>query len=411
VLNRVGTFFINIIEETSYRDYALKVESMNLPKGWEEKELGDVCELVMGQSPPSNTYNEQKKGLPFFQGKAEFGEIYPSPIKWCSEPVKIAQPRDTLMSVRAPVGAVNLSNIECCIGRGLAAIRPGNKMDYKFLYYFLKKNEAYISSLGQGSTFTAIGKNILAKIRIDIPPLPAQRKIVAILEKAEAIKQKRQQIIEHSNKVAQSVFLEMFGDRGRNPNKWALKPIKDYVERTETRDPKLSPEKSFLYVDIASVDNKVKLIIEPKELLGIEAPSRARKVIREGDILVSTVRPNLNAVAIVPRELDNQICSTGFCVLRCKNSLERKYLFELTKSAYFVNHLVAKATGASYPAVSDSIIQNTPIPIPPIELQRKFAGLSEKIAHATLMQAQSEKFSEELFNSLMQKAFTGELIT
>ena len=97
----------------------------SVPEKWKVVELGDqsITELIMGQSLPSLTYNEKGEGLPFFQGKIEFGEIYPTPIAYCSDPIKIAEPNDILFSVRAPVGEVNIAPFRCCIGRGLSAIR------------------------------------------------------------------------------------------------------------------------------------------------------------------------------------------------------------------------------------------------------------------------------------------------
>lgn len=100
--------------------------------------LSDVAELVMGQSPPSESYNESGEGLPFYQGKTDFGATYPTPRIYCCDPKKIAEPGDILMSVRAPVGATNLSNSKACIGRGIAAIRA-HGIDRDFLYFYLKK--------------------------------------------------------------------------------------------------------------------------------------------------------------------------------------------------------------------------------------------------------------------------------
>ena len=95
-----------------------------LPEGWIIKKLDDACNIIMGQSPPGNTYNKDKSGLPFFQGKAEFGVRYPTVVKWCSKPKKVAYKNDVLISVRAPVGPTNIASSDCCIGRGLAVIRP-----------------------------------------------------------------------------------------------------------------------------------------------------------------------------------------------------------------------------------------------------------------------------------------------
>ena len=110
---------------TNKRNDAL-IMNTGLPKGWKIVKLGDLCDIVMGQSPPSSTYNSDGIGLPFFQGKAEFTELYPLTKKWCSEPKKIAELNDILLSVRAPVGDTNIANQKCCIGRGLAAIRYEN---------------------------------------------------------------------------------------------------------------------------------------------------------------------------------------------------------------------------------------------------------------------------------------------
>ncbi len=143
------------------------------------KRLGDYCNIILGQSPPSNTYNSKGIGLPFFQGKAEFGDLHPIAIKWCSLPGKIALPNDILISVRAPVGSTNIADQKCCIGRGLAAIRHKN---YKYIYYFLKSIENKINELGTGTTFKAITGNTLKDILIPIPPDHEQHLIVEKIE-------------------------------------------------------------------------------------------------------------------------------------------------------------------------------------------------------------------------------------
>jgi type I restriction enzyme, S subunit len=104
--------------------------------GWIQSSLGELCHITMGQSPPSDTYNTEKNGLPFFQGKAEFSDLYPVPQKWCSKPQKEADEGDILISVRAPVGDVNIADQYCCIGRGLAAIKYDKCP--RFIFYFFK---------------------------------------------------------------------------------------------------------------------------------------------------------------------------------------------------------------------------------------------------------------------------------
>src|SRR3989337_815218 len=112
-----------------------------LPKGWVWTRLGEVSEIILGQSPPSSTYNKNGNGLPFYQGKLEFGNIYPTPQKWCTAPKKIAEKEDVLISVRAPVGPTNISPERCCIGRGLAAIRGLGGIETLFILYLMRAFE------------------------------------------------------------------------------------------------------------------------------------------------------------------------------------------------------------------------------------------------------------------------------
>jgi type I restriction enzyme, S subunit len=135
-------------------------------------------------------------------------------------------------------------------------------------------------------------------------------------------------------------------------------------------------ESNFSYIDISSVDNISKKITNASTVMGVNAPSRARQLLQTGDILVSTVRPNLNAVAKVSKEYNGAIASTGFCVLRPKNDvLSSSYLYYWVRSDSFVTDMIKKATGASYPAVSDKIIKGSKIQLPSISAQRKIVEI------------------------------------
>ncbi|MDA0525729.1 restriction endonuclease subunit S [Methanococcoides alaskense] len=148
--------------------------------GWIETELSQMAEIIMGQSPPSSTYNKNGIGLPFFQGKAEFTELHPVVSKWCSKPKKLAETNDILISVRAPVGTTNIANQNCCIGRGLAAIRYS--YCNKYLFYFLRLIEKELDKKGTGTTFKAISGAVLKSEIIPLSPLPEQRAIVSKIE-------------------------------------------------------------------------------------------------------------------------------------------------------------------------------------------------------------------------------------
>lgn len=149
---------------------------------------------------------------------------------------------------------------------------------------------------------------------------------------------------------------------------------------TEKRNPTLKPDDLFQYVDISSIDVITGIITNPQELLGGEAPSRARKVIHEGDIIISTCRPTRGAIAIVPKELDNQICSTGFCVIRAKKGVSIKYLHFILRSAVVKEQFRKFSTGSSYPAILEDDVKKTIIPLPSNAIQVK---VSDKVHKET----------------------------
>jgi len=158
-------------------------------------------------------------------------------------------------------------------------------------------------------------------------------------------------------------------------------PIGRLVSQVLTWNP-LKPgneEDSFEYIDLSAIDQELKRITGARNILCAEAPSRARQLVRADDVLVSTVRPNLNGLAIVPSELDGATASTGFCVLRANREvLEPGYIFHWAKSPGFVANMVSLATGAGYPAVSDRIILDSGIPLPPLSEQRRIAAILDK---------------------------------
>ena len=187
---------------------------------------------------------------------------------------------------------------------------------------------------------------------------------------------------------------------------WAAVAIGDVCEPTEQRDPRSDPAGKFHYVDIAGIDRNRKAIAEYQTMPGADAPSRARKVIRKNDVLVSTVRPNLNAVAMVPAHLDGQIASTGFCVLRPRPAaVEPRYLFYWTVTPSFVSALTALIRGASYPAVSDRDVKEAGIPLPPLAEQRRLVEILDQADRLRRLRAEADTKAERILSALFIKMF------
>lgn len=145
--------------------------------------LKEVCTIIAGQSPASKFYNKIGDGIPFFQGKADFGDLYPIITTYCTSPIRFAEKNDILLSVRAPVGATNLAPCKVCIGRGLTAIRPeSSTLNTTFLLYFFRYFEGLLKSKGTGTTFDSITQDIIKNIEINIPTLAEQQRIVERIE-------------------------------------------------------------------------------------------------------------------------------------------------------------------------------------------------------------------------------------
>ena len=179
--------------------------------------LKDVCLINMGQSPDSDSYNENGEGVPFFQGNAEFGERYPVTRKWCTVPTKMAEPEDILISVRAPIGAMNYAKEECCIGRGLAALTPDKtKVSPEFIFWLLKGKNEELNSKGTGSTFNAIGKKVLEETLVPDIGLETQIEYSEILEKVYSIIRRRKQELQKLDELIKARFVELFGDYRTN---------------------------------------------------------------------------------------------------------------------------------------------------------------------------------------------------
>ena len=185
-----------------------------------------------------------------------------------------------------------------------------------------------------------------------------------------------------------------------------LVPIGDVTVRAISANPAKLTSHTFSYVDLSSVDQNTKEISAPKVMPVQEAPSRARQVISPGDVLVSTVRPNLNGVAKVSPALEGAIASTGFTVLRSKRKLiDSNYLFHWVKSPAFISDMVTKSTGASYPAVSDKIVRESLVPLPIVEEQRRIAAILDKADELRTKRRQAIAHLDALTQSIFHSIF------
>lgn len=176
-------------------------------KDWEKVKLSDVAKIIMGQSPPSSSYNEKGIGMPFYQGNVDFGEKYPKIKKYTDKITKIANENTILMSVRAPVGELNITKIECCIGRGLCSIKINGELNLEYLFYYLKNIMINIKKVEKGSTFKSINRKEIENIEVLLPPLELQNKFATKIEAIQKLKFRKLKSLE---KTENSKIIQKF---------------------------------------------------------------------------------------------------------------------------------------------------------------------------------------------------------
>jgi type I restriction enzyme S subunit len=190
-----------------------------IPEDWEVKKLGEIAQIIMGQSPNSAFINKEGKGMPFLQGNAEFTEKFPVPIYWIEKPLKVAKPKSILMSVRAPVGDLNIADRFYCIGRGLSCISTFESYaKSEFMWHILHFSVKDLINLGQGSTFEAIGSNEIKSHLFPLPPLPEQQLIADVLSQVDEVIEKEIQYKEKLERIKKGLMEDLLTGKVRVNN-------------------------------------------------------------------------------------------------------------------------------------------------------------------------------------------------
>lgn len=381
-----------------------------MKQNWIYKKLGEVCVLTMGQSPTSDSYNKNGDGLPFFQGCSDFGKLHPMIKTYCNAPVKIAEANDVLMSVRAPVGTLNIAVSRCCIGRGLASFRALNGCNM-YLYYYLTYSKEQLQSLSTGSTFKAIGKDTLSNFPIPVPPLADQSRIVAELDLLQSIIDKQKAQLKEYDTLAQSIFYDMFGDPVDNEKGWEMKKLGDICEVTSSKriyqsEWQTSGIPFYRISDFSQlVDNEkfeVELYISQEKY---DELYNNNQVPKEGDILV-TSRGTLGTCYIV-KQNDHFYFQDGMIswLKNIENRIISFFIVFLFRNHSFRSQIDKWQSGTTVAYLSIAMLKKFVIPFPPLSLQQTFAAKIEAIEQQKTRISQSIAEAQKLFDYTMDKYF------
>ena len=419
--------------------------------GWIRTTIDNVAIIILGQSPPSSTYNQEKIGLPFFQGKTDFGLVCPTVRNWCSNPRKLAEKNDILISVRAPVGPTNISKEKCCIGRGLAAIRPCSEINHLWFFYHLRLLENDIATKGTGTTFKAITGAQLKSIVLNIPPLNEQKRILSKIEsifaQIDAIKERLEMLVSQTKSTSGSLSIL---------KKSILKQA--FEGKLVLQDPNDEPAEIFLRViqtnsqitiannDLpmgwirTTLDNVAMIILgqsppsstynqektglpffQGKTDFGLMHPtvrnwcSDPKKIAEKNDILISVRAP------VGPTNISKEKCCIGRGLSAIRPLREVNHLWIFYHLCLLENNIATKGTGTTFKAITGSQLKSIVLNIPPMNEQKRIVAKLESIFDK--IDAKQKKLAEmelqlksipdsvsALKRSILKLAFEGKLV-
>ncbi len=311
----------------------MNVRQAQLPQGWEIKKLGEICSIVNGGTPDTKI-KEFWDGNNLWITPKDMGQLNSVFVDKTDRKItdaglknssaKMLPPNSVVLSSRAPIGHLAINTKPISTNQGCKGIIPSEKINTLFLYHFFKNSVELLNDLGSGTTFKELSGSKLSLVKIPLPPLPEQQHIVAILDEAFAAiakaKANAEQNLQNAKELFESYLQGVFEKKGEG---WEEKTLGDVLAKTETVDPTKKPNEEFIYLDVSSVNKENKEIENTTVLLGKDAPSQARKLVRTNDVIFATVRPTHSRVAIITEEYDGQVCSTGYFVLRTKEFINK----------------------------------------------------------------------------------------
>ncbi len=373
--------------------------------------LKDICRINMGQSPESSSYNENGDGIPFFQGNADFGERYPVTRVWCNAPTKVACAGDILISVRAPIGALNYAKEECCIGRGLAAITPDlSRVSTAFVYWFLKGKNTELNSKGTGSTFKAIGRKVLEETLVPAIDFETQNEYATNLEKVYSIIQMRKQELLKLDDLIKARFVEMFGDPVYNEKGWVTKSLDEIcisiIDCPHSTPSYTSEDTGYMCIRTSIVKRNKILWDEIEYIPEVEYKKRIKKKKPEkGDVIYTREGAILGIAAVIDRDCNVALGQRSMLLSPDGNYCTPEFLSVAMNFESFLASALKGMSGSASPHINVGDIKAFKMILPPIDKQEQFTAFITQVDKSKVVVQKALYEAQLLFDSLMQQYF------
>ena len=379
-----------------------------------EKKIGDVFKVTSGGTPSRKKQDYFKNGtIPWVKTGDLKGKYANKPKEYITElalansSAKIFPKNTVLLAMYgATIGACSILKIAAATNQACGAILPSEKCDHVYLYYYLKSINKELISKGVGGAQPNISGGVIKSTKIPLPPLDQQKKIAAILDAADSYRQKTKALIEKYDELTQSLFLDMFGDPITNPKGWDKVALNELCDFKKTSVKPEEIETGDTYIGLECIEKQTGKILE---IFIVEAGEiKSNKFWFDSNyILYGKLRPYLNKVANPDFE---GVCSTDIIPIRpiLKNTA-KEFIISLLRGSWFVSFADERCSGANLPRISPTEVEKYQTINPPIKLQNQFAERVQAIEAQKAQAIASLAQAEDLFNSLLQRAFKGEL--
>lgn len=375
--------------------------------------LGKLITLMGGGTPSKQNENYWNGNVPWasvkdFKSNLISKTVDSISIEGVNNSATRIVPAGTLLVItRLASGKVAFAGVDMAFNQDIKAIECKAALDKRFLYYFLQSKSNYFERVASGATVKGIKINHINDIEINPPKLEAQKEIVAILDEADKLRQLDKALIAKYDQLAQSLFLEMFGDPVTNPKRWKRVKMNALCDFKKIS---VKPEDIYDSINYIPLDAIEK---ETGNIINIENPKRGeiksnKFYFNESDILYGKLRPYLNKVALPNFE---GICSSDIIPIKpYPNKSNRFFISTIMKNSGFVGFATERSSGANLPRISPKELEKYMIINPPFKLQNQFASQIQTIQAQKAHAQKALEKSEALFNSLLQRAFKGELV-
>lgn len=382
---------------------------MKIPKF----KLSQICNITMGQAPKGSSYNDAGEGYPLIAGAGDFGVKTPKSKKHTVKPTRLSVNDDLILCIRATIGDLNWSDNQYCLGRGVAGLRPiPNKLDKNYLWHFLQSYKEELQKKGTGSTFKQISRSHIEEIEVPLPALEEQKRIAAILDKADEVRRKRQQAIELSEQLLRSVFLDMFGDPVTNPKGWQVEKLQDICLKITdgVHHKPIYTERGIPFISVKNITTG-KLSFENCKFISQEDHFKYFKRCNPEylDILYTKVGATYGRPALVTSQEEFSLY-VSVALIKPNKKLINPYFLKETLANPAIKHQADRAVkGIGVPDLHLIEIKSFLIAVPPMKVQNEFVKKAQKIINKIELLNNSLIQLNNLCSSLTQKAFSGEL--